>query len=498
MTDVDMHVHSLTELPPIEGYLVQQCQPYKEPPYYYYQKLEEKKEEAPIRVRQARRAVPRTTRAQPQPRPRQQRAEAVDQEALPDRGTEPGEESDPNRARCFNNTAMIVTYKSHLNKQEYESWFREKVVPKYSGGGENEVIFFRMAHETGDKACPYLHTHMVYKTRYPIYTRDCRALDYEEIHPNWRYLNTNTHYNNAVRYLAKEDPDNADLRYGDGQAWKHTVEGSSNIKEAIRNTRCRPGDISGLERYFQIVNKPEVQPKLAPANFLRWQLELYEILNNNSVPKPPLPKIFDPADRTKRERVPIPELAQVYDNSDRTLTMVLDRKGGAGKTQFIKALHYHEPNRFLIVQGVPQAKDFGTQIQDAQLSGWTGDAILFNLTRTQADYKIHNTLEATIDGFITAVKYRGGTIVFEPKSVVIFTNAIPCLTKVTMDRWKIYKVEADFKKGDMSWLDPMSVEEALQVYQEQLDEMTPEERAEYLDEEPHRVEGIRPRARARR
>jgi len=448
---MDLQTNYFYERPPKrEGYYIYEAQPEDQPLYYYYEPVTPPPSPPRTRVRAKKNYALAVRNRAP--------AE-TDIDSLPDRGPMPGEPS-RERSRAFNNTSMTITYKTHIPKDEYKKWFIEVIVPRYSDEG-NEVLFLEMAHETGDKENPYLHTHVVYKTMYPITTRDQFALDWDDIHPNWAYINSQKHWSNATRYLAKEDPDNALLKRGDTQEWKVTVERSKNVAEALRNTRCRPGDVQGIITYHGIVTKPEIAPRLSPANFHRWQVELYEIMNENSKVRPPLPRIVDPANRNKREVIPIPGLAAAYDPASRTIGLIVDAKGGAGKTQFIKALHYHEPDRFLVVQGIPQLKDFGTQVQEAQSSGWNGDAILFNLTRTQVDYKVHATLEASIDGFITAVKFKGGTVLFEPRNIWVFANDIPDLMKVTTDRWRIFTVWADFKKELMSWLEPLPFADAM-------------------------------------
>jgi hypothetical protein len=87
------------------------------------------------------------------------------------------------------------------------------------------------------------------------------------------------------------------------------------------------------------------------------------------------------------------------------------------------------------------------------------------------------TVEAAIDGFLTSTKYEGKTVMFNCKNVWIFANDMPRLKSVSLDRWKIFHVhgetyhpppkEGEEEKNYLSWLEPMTITEALAIYKEQ-------------------------------
>lgn len=375
----------------------------------------------------------------------------------------PGVPCDPNRPICFNNASMTLTYKTHLPKQVYKDWFLSHVIPTYTKGsafedGKQEVLFLEMAHETGDKNDPYLHTHVVYQCKVAITTRNAKALDYEGIHPNWTYITDKTHMKRAKAYLAKEDPENIHLK-DNTQAWKQQVANSLSPKEALEKVDCSPSAVPGLMLAFKILRPGPDTPVVVREDFFRWQLQVLDIMDKNSKVRP---KGVRPKDTAKPgEDVPILGLSKYADLTTRMIHLVVDPVGGAGKTAFVKALQHMDPKRFLVCQGVPQMRDFATIAQNALEVGWTGDSVLFNLTRQQVDNKIHATLEASIDGFITATKYTGGTCTWTTRNLWIFTNDIPCLTKVSIDRWRIFSVSANWSKDYISWLIPMSLQDAM-------------------------------------
>ena len=171
-----LDVRSPTMLPDMEGYVVSQANPIGEPSYYYYALLE------------ARAPAPRVRRAAPRTLPKQE----VEEDDMP------GLKSAP-RPICFQNRNLILTYKTHLNKALYKDWFKG-VVKEYAAP-RTKILFLELAHETGDKHNPYLHTHVYFELSQPLISRRQRALDYDSIHPNWNYVTKKPHMLHCKKYL---------------------------------------------------------------------------------------------------------------------------------------------------------------------------------------------------------------------------------------------------------------------------------------------------------
>ena len=338
-----------------------------------------------------------------------------------------------------------------MNKALYKDWFKG-VVKEYAAP-RTKILFLELAHETGDKHNPYLHTHVYFELSQPLISRRQRALDYDSIHPNWNYVTKKPHMLHCKKYLMKEDPENKDLieEEEDDQVWKSVALEHATPKEMLLNTRCKPNEVSGLLAFHAICREPEVRPSLGIEHMLRWQLSVLEIMNKNSAPKGDIPVIIDPGVGTDDPECPIPGLDKLYFSlSERFLHVVYDPKGGSGKTALIKAAVYSDPKRFFAIQTIPQSRDFATIIQGALDSGWTGDTLLFNMPKQQEEHQIHTTIESAVDAFVTSTKYQGKTMFWETHNVWIFTNVIPNPHKVALDRWRYYSVSADFSKNIMS------------------------------------------------
>lgn len=66
--------------------------------------------------------------------------------------------------------------------------------------------------------------------------------------------------------------------------------------------------------------------------------------------------------------------------------------------------------------------------------------ITFNYSRSAKGIS-YAGLESIKDGLITSTKYESSTIVFNAPHLLIFSNKLPDIGKITLDKWKIWGVE---------------------------------------------------------
>lgn len=129
---------------------------------------------------------------------------------------------------------------------------------------------------------------------------------------------------------------------------------------------------------------------------------------------------------------------------DRGIHWVCDVDGCQGKTQFCKYLTTKYKQVIIITGGA--YKDIA-QILAAFNESETNDlnddtVIIFNIPR-EADEKgliSYKALESLKDGLITSVKYESTTMVFNSPSVWVFSNEMPSIEKLSVDRWNIYTI----------------------------------------------------------
>ena len=82
------------------------------------------------------------------------------------------------------------------------------------------------------------------------------------------------------------------------------------------------------------------------------------------------------------------------------------------------------------------------------------DIFLSNDARsvTGEDYNLYQILENIKDGDATASKYDNDNIHFKtPNTVVIFSNQLPNVTKLSEDRWIIFEIKENERGGSLRW-----------------------------------------------
>lgn len=345
----------------------------------------------------------------------------------------------------FENTKVFLTYGSRLTPVHLD---KESFIKTAETLFKTPIEFIRLAHESGshdNKDEPYYHTHVLIKWEQAVRTKSCRHFDIihetedEEIclHPNIRRIKTQTHFDRCCRYIAKEDPDNKDLLKV-FTTWQESLKECKTRADVI-DIAQKPSDINGLLTAFDIrstlIPKTEINYELCLS---RWQRQLYTRLGITSfgIPSMATFRNNDTIEGDSDEEFDIVGDARI----GRNVIVIYNPEGGCGKTRYAKTLLDRERWRFCTLQGISKARDFTSQIQSALDAGWTGDTILMNITRQCADHKIYNSIEIAIDGLLTTEKYIGKTTSWLCRNVVLFTNFMPKLTALTLDRWEIYHV----------------------------------------------------------
>lgn len=120
---------------------------------------------------------------------------------------------------------------------------------------------------------------------------------------------------------------------------------------------------------------------------------------------------------------------------DRTVIWVYDEKGGKGKSLFAKWL-CHKHNDVTCVT-MNKSADILTVVED------TCRVFMIDLPRSyDVTYTPFNAIEQIKNGFVTEGKLKktARQLSFAPPHVVVFSNDVPELKKLSEDRWKIIKL----------------------------------------------------------
>lgn len=322
----------------------------------------------------------------------------------------------------FQSSAAILTYKTHLNKEEYKKWFAELVkVPV------KQIV---LAHETGDSEHDYLHTHVVFSLESPIQTTNARYFDYssdEIIHPHIKkFINRGKPLHDALMYVCKEDPENKELlaKLVDespreliaGDITKKVWE-CNTIQEALMLCE-KPSDATGIIALFN--NKA--------VNF--------------SIPARQEPKY-------KWQKSLMDEFSEPCKSSyeDRRVTWIIDPRGASGKTNLARKMTSAFPNQWVYGGDMGTLKDAATIVKGWIASGWTGHGVFINLSRSAKKHesRVYNYIEAVKDGIMCATKYTGGSFIFPIPHVIVCANFEPKYECLSLDRWDIRELT---HKGD--------------------------------------------------
>lgn len=129
---------------------------------------------------------------------------------------------------------------------------------------------------------------------------------------------------------------------------------------------------------------------------------------------------------------------------DRCVNWIFDIIGNNGKTQFCKWLDLQSQCICITGGGV---KDIACNIALRKKEGMdlnNNTTVLFNFQKSSENIS-YNAIESVKDGFITSSKYESSTLNFNCPHVVIFSNDLPDLNKLSEDRWCIYYIEQNTK-----------------------------------------------------
>lgn len=289
-------------------------------------------------------------------------------------------------------TFLLLTYKEHIQKEEYKGWF-----PEHTGWDVGDIA---IAHETGDEKVPYLHSHVVVhlkRSRTISKKRTSFGFDFNGIHPHVRFLKGRKAYNDALKYISKEDNDigvSTEMGMND---WIELCQ-SSTIDVAL--SECK--------------NLREVVPVL----------QMHGALNQGEVETDEW--VQDWADNMELNSYQQLWLDMLLRQDNRKILWICDYIGDLGKTTL---------ETYLVVKH--GAEILPMKSADAGMM-WNGSGIVsFDIVREHEGYVSYRTIEEIKNGRQLTGKYRGRRRICKPPKVIVFSNFYPDKSKLSADRWNI-------------------------------------------------------------
>lgn len=308
--------------------------------------------------------------------------------------------------RCHNQKLML-TYKGHLDKFDYITWFEKTFFkPK----------FIRLAHEVGESNpdVPYDHTHVLLDFGKRFDSKDCHVFNYwtdqanktmaNQIHPNIKFIITSTHWDRSLNYIAKEDPENADLKKEN--KWFNLAKECNTLAEAMEKCVQKPTDAAGVKLMYETLHQ-EKKKEPEPLVLRPWQQEIYETIHRCWTRK-------------------------VY--------WFYDKKGAAGKSTFATWLKRTFPEKVLLLTQIGGEYHLGTVLQTVFKTRPDIDTVIVDLPRGAQDKRIYGGLECLKNGAITALKYNGIDLDFNKCHVIVMANFLPDFKEMSEDRWAIFSI----------------------------------------------------------
>lgn len=344
---------------------------------------------------------------------------------------------------------VLLTYKTHINKEEYKTFFNEKC-PK-------DQIY--ICHENGknDPITPYEHSHVLMIFYRNIDFTGAKCFDYNGIHPHIRKI-LSKKKDGVINYITKEDK-SEDLSsqismlrtrinmVEDNTTAFETITDCKTIQEAM-NLASRFSDASGIISMFRTSRGLQDPKDPKPITLQPWQEQLENTLQQNPDP--------------------------------RKIIWIFDKTGNTGKTQFTK--YYYQKYGCIVMKQFGGAKDSATIIQRELEKGWDKKVLIADLPRKAETHSIYEPLESIKDGCITAVKYEGSTSHFTTPHVVVFCNFPPDVMAMSFDRWQIYEIiEGIILPRHWSDYIPKEEQKPQQIQFRNYKPYTPEEKEAYKE-----------------
>ena len=300
---------------------------------------------------------------------------------------------------------VLLTYREWIDKPWFLGTFLKNVC------GTNQPRFARVAHETGKKSgLDYKHSHVAIEWNEPFQTTSARKFDIVSgdlvLHPNIRYVKTKTHWHRVMRYLAKDDKENADLleKFPDKEVpiFEQVTECRTLI-DAMKLAK-RPSDAMGIDVMYRM--KPNEKKGLTYEHLLGWQQSIVITLRNKGNP--------------------------------RFLHWIWDPIGGSGKSTLWNFVWNEFPNDAIVLKDVQGASCCSTAnriIMKAVASGNTGRIVFVEFSRSAETHKnIYTMLEQLQDGACTAEKYDCSNVFWKAEHIFVLANFLPDRSKMSGDR----------------------------------------------------------------
>lgn len=211
-------------------------------------------------------------------------------------------------------------------------------------------------------------------------------------------------------------------------------KGKVRLTEKLSRTKyknlCHTEPLIDIDKSLEYCTKPETRvPGTEPINW-NW-------------PRPKPTECLVPLDTIRPLQQLRPWQAQLMRMLRRTpdarkILWIVDSEGGAGKSALVR----HLTDCWLDAVIVSGKKDniFNQLLTLANTSDQVFGVIMYDVPRCASDFVSYDSVEKIKDGMFYSGKYEGGVCKFSGHPhVVVFSNQMPKLHEMSVDRWAIFK-----------------------------------------------------------
>lgn len=122
---------------------------------------------------------------------------------------------------------------------------------------------------------------------------------------------------------------------------------------------------------------------------------------------------------------------------DRKVLWIYDPVGNTGKTWL---------GRYLMIKLKDVYKINTCSYKDIAYAYKKQKNVIFDYSRSQCEYFNYMAMESLKNGEMFSGKYHSHQVIFSPAKVLVFANYPPDVTKLSVDRWDIYKIQKNTLK----------------------------------------------------
>lgn len=128
--------------------------------------------------------------------------------------------------------------------------------------------------------------------------------------------------------------------------------------------------------------------------------------------------------------------------TDRQIHWYCDQKGGIGKTAFAKWLCINT-NTMYVSGKAADCKHGLVEWFKKNEENYNNLRVIFDITRSQEGYVSYQAIEEIKNGIFFSGKYESGMCIFNNPTVIIFSNFLPIMERLSLDRWVVSVWEGD-------------------------------------------------------